>query len=266
MHLKDMGALLPTVSKKNAETGKVDRIFSHEDGDLTVLGELISSMPIDVRLGKLVIYGCLLDVMEECIVIAAGLSNKSIFAFPFDKKLGAYANKLMWANYSFSDCLAVLNAYQNWKDKVDTGFFKSRHNNENDWCWQRYLQMKSLQEMSMTIGEIKKSLLQHNIRPLNLPNRPDRKNRKASDNDYLILKVAIFGAFYPNYFIRTHGSLDLKEVHKEVNNRDPMNTLFLTGFPQEQAEFGELYVNQIKDFFKVRNSDLKSSQQKSFLL
>ena len=90
---------------------------------ISVLGELIAHLPIDVRLGKLVIYGYLFDVLEDCIIIAAGLSSKSIFAFPFDKKLTAYANKLQWSNQSFSDCLAVLNAYRIWKDKSMTDFF-----------------------------------------------------------------------------------------------------------------------------------------------
>ena len=49
-------------------------------------------------MAKLVIFGYLFDVLEDCIIIAAGLSSKSIFAFPFDKKLKAYANKLQWSN------------------------------------------------------------------------------------------------------------------------------------------------------------------------
>ena len=93
---------------------------------------------IDIRLGKLVILGYLFDVLEECIIIAAGLCNKSIFAFPFEKKLKAYANKLVWSNQSFSDCLAVLNAYSVWKDKVQTGYFERRYNEEQEWCNQRY--------------------------------------------------------------------------------------------------------------------------------
>ena len=251
LHLKDMGALLPTVTISNESTGRKEKKFVKEDGDLTVLGELIAHMPIDVRLGKLVIYGCLLDVLDECIIIAAGLSSKSIFAFPFDKKLTAYANKLLWSNQSLSDCLAVLQAYRVWKDKRDTGYFRHRSNDENTWCFQRYLQMKTLREMDMTITEIRRSLEQYNIRQLVLPNRKDRQKRKASDNDFLMLKVAIFGAFYPNYFIRSHGNLDMREVHKEINNRDPMTTLFLTGFPIDQAKYAELYMDQIKELFKV---------------
>lgn len=251
LNLKDMGALLPTVTETDPSSGMTKRDYVEDDGDLTVLGEILAHMPIDTRLGKLVIYGYLFDIFEECLIIAAGLSGKSIFAFPFDKKLSAYANKLSWSNESFSDCIATLIAYQRWKDHVQTGHFKRNHVNESEWCRQRFLQQKSLREMDVTIEDIKKSLDQYNIRTLHLPNREDRIRRKASDNDYLILKIAIFGAFYPNYFFRSHGSLDMRDVYRQVNNYDPNYTLYLTGFPPDQSSLSDLYINQIKDLFRV---------------
>ena len=119
---------------------------------MTVLGQLVASMPIDVRLGKLVVLGHLFNVLDESIIIAAGLSTKSIFAFPFDKKEKAYANKLLWSNKSFSDCLAVLMAYQVWKDKMMTGFFPKQRVSESQWCRERFLQMKALRELGMLLG------------------------------------------------------------------------------------------------------------------
>ncbi len=77
MHLKEIGALLTTVNGAPCR----------EDGDLTLLGEIVASLPVDVRLGKLILLGHVLGVFDECIVIAAGLSNKSIFSTPMDKKL-----------------------------------------------------------------------------------------------------------------------------------------------------------------------------------
>jgi len=98
MHLKEIGALLPTVNK----------VAVRDDGDLTreqlklircikfllmflleftVLGELLASLPVDVRLGKFIIFSHLFDVLDEAVIIAAGLSNKSIFTTPIDKKL-----------------------------------------------------------------------------------------------------------------------------------------------------------------------------------
>ncbi len=77
LHLKQVGALLPTVNQ----------VPCKDDGDLTVLGEIVAGLPVDIKLGKLILYGHLFGVLEECVVIAAGLSNKSIFAMPMEKKL-----------------------------------------------------------------------------------------------------------------------------------------------------------------------------------
>ena len=52
-------------------------------------------------------------------------------------------------------------------------------------------------------------------------------------------------------FLLDHNNIDLKEVHKTIYGFDPMKTVYLTGFPQRQKEYGELYVNDIKEIFKV---------------
>ncbi len=97
MHLKQIGALLTTVGGVQCK----------DDGDLTVLGEIVAGLPVDCRLGKvigemftsvfffpmvrhlfiqLIVYGHLFNVLEEAVIIAAGLSNKSIFTTPMEKK------------------------------------------------------------------------------------------------------------------------------------------------------------------------------------
>lgn len=43
---------------------------------------------------------------------ACGLSIKSIFSQPFNKRLDAYTQKLSWANYSCSDPIAYIRPYQ----------------------------------------------------------------------------------------------------------------------------------------------------------
>ena len=76
MSLKQTGALLTTVNN----------VPSKYDGDMTVLGEILAALPVDVKLGKLIVFGHLFNVLEECIIVAAGLSGKSIFTTPMDKK------------------------------------------------------------------------------------------------------------------------------------------------------------------------------------
>ena len=43
-----------------------------DDGDITVLGEIISKLPVDVQLGKLIVLGHIFGVLKEAIIIAAG--------------------------------------------------------------------------------------------------------------------------------------------------------------------------------------------------
>ena len=50
LQLKELGGLLPTTTIITSE--QKERVYKDDDGDLTVLGELVASMPIDVTLGK----------------------------------------------------------------------------------------------------------------------------------------------------------------------------------------------------------------------
>ena len=187
--LKEIGALLTTVKGRQCR----------EDGDLTVLGELIAMLPVDVRLGKLIVLGHIFGVLEETIVIASGLSGKSIFAAPFDKRVEAYKGKLFWADGSFSDCLAILKAFQEWESKKRRGDFSSRDgvkDRESTWCKAYFLNRNQLEEMVLMVEDIKKSLRRQGIEPLQIQN----PIVWSQDWKFTVLRLAMFGAFYPNYF------------------------------------------------------------------
>ena len=113
LYLKEMGSLLTTVA------GQQNR----EDGDLTVLGEIVAHLPVDVKLGKLIVLGHIFGVLEESIIIALGLNGKTIFTAPFDRRVQAYKNKLFWEDRTFSDCFAILLADRTWDTKKARGFF-----------------------------------------------------------------------------------------------------------------------------------------------
>lgn len=101
-NLKEAGALLPTCRGTVVET----------DGDITMLGTLMWSLPLDVKLSKLICLGYMFSCLEESIIMAAGCSLPNIFATPFKDRLSAYVNKLLWADASCSDLIAYLKLYQ----------------------------------------------------------------------------------------------------------------------------------------------------------
>ena len=39
------------------------------DGDLTRFGEILASLPVDVKVGKLLILGHVFGLLEECLII-----------------------------------------------------------------------------------------------------------------------------------------------------------------------------------------------------
>ena len=143
--LKEMGALLTTTRGVQCK----------EDGDLTVLGEVVARLPVDVKLGKLVVFGHIFGVLEEAIIIASGLNGKSIFTSPFDRRVQSYKNKLHWADRTHSDCFAILAAYQVWEMKKMKGEFSGKdgvRDREGVWCKQSFLQRKQLMEMKTQVS------------------------------------------------------------------------------------------------------------------
>ncbi len=74
------------------------------------------------------------------------------------------------------------------------------------------LERKQLAEMRELIGEVRRSLSMIGVAPL--PNQP----RPAQS--HLLLRLAIFGAFYPNYYIQVSATpqplLILKGLSSEI--------------------------------------------------
>uniref|UniRef100_A0A8C1SI07 ATP-dependent RNA helicase TDRD9 n=1 Tax=Cyprinus carpio TaxID=7962 RepID=A0A8C1SI07_CYPCA len=51
------------------------------DGELTFLGRVLAHLPVDLQLGKLIVFGHVFGCLEECLIIAASLSLKSFFVY-----------------------------------------------------------------------------------------------------------------------------------------------------------------------------------------
>ena len=170
-----------SLQEMNAMKLTVKGIKTRDDGDLTVLGEIIAKLPIDVKLGKLIFLGHIFGVLEEAVIIACGLNGKSIFTAPFDKKIQAYKNKLFWADRTFNDCYAILNAFQAWKTRKDRGDFSGSGGvrEEKQYCQVSFLQRNQLQEMLKLTEEVTKTLRLLQIEPVRVQ-QPVRSSRSSA--------------------------------------------------------------------------------------
>ncbi|KAL5008137.1 hypothetical protein ScPMuIL_013718 [Solemya velum] len=220
--LKEVGALTTITSG----TG------NRHDGKLTFVGRVLESLPVDIRIGKLLVLGHELP-----------LSLKSVFAKPFKRQLDAYKRKIAWADASFSDCIAILMAYQIWKNMSNRGEFKRSGQNEMDWGRRRFLQVRRFRDVTHLVEDMERRLSQFNIQKPRR-NRPNFKRDISDDEERLLLKLVICGAVYPNYFLR--GEVDEQDALKCMSGHDPFNTVYVKGFPANQ---GSLYKMAIEDEF-----------------
>lgn len=213
-----------------------DGNFVYTDGDLTYIGRVMASLPIDVRLSKLIIMGYIFCVLEEAIIIAAGLNIKSIFQNRYHKKMEDYRIKLKLAKGTACDSLTLLNAYKLWLNKAHDGQFRD-WKNEEKWCNENILIRKNLHEMRQLINEINNRLLELKF---------DNVGIAWSEHEKLfILKTCIAAAFYPNYFMLGESDTDMeRDVYKSLIGRDPNRTVFFRKMKPQQI--GEVYIDQIK--------------------
>ena len=54
--------------------------------ELTPLGTLLAKIPVDPRIGKMMLFGAIFRCLESTLVIAASLAFRSPFFSPFDKR------------------------------------------------------------------------------------------------------------------------------------------------------------------------------------
>ena len=146
---------------------------------LTPLGQLLTKLPVDVRLGKLILYGVCFGAADEALTIAAALTSRSPFLSPMERREQADESKRQFTLLQ-SDHLAVLNAYSQ--------FDALRHDERYAFARDRFLGIKTLQQ----IGQLKRQLLEslsyagvrhatpRPPRPLR-PSRPVRDAGRAAD-------------------------------------------------------------------------------------
>ncbi|KAL1461994.1 hypothetical protein WDU94_013849, partial [Cyamophila willieti] len=244
LSLKEIGALFPTSHGE----------YRDDDGDITFMGEVMSSLPVDPRVAKLIFLGYIFNVLEDTVIMAAAMSVKNPFSTPYREEMDAYCSKLIWADSTCSDLIAFLNLYKVWHGQKARGFFvRSRGPSESRWARQNFVQLSSLREIEKLFTDIMNRLRRHEI-------RPDPENVPADHERPIILKILIGGAFYPNYFFRgkESGQIDEKDALKKLGGHDPMNTVYLKGLPTSQLNLVPLYANDIKQYMKFcLPSDIK---------
>uniref|UniRef100_A0A7N6BTK6 RNA helicase n=1 Tax=Anabas testudineus TaxID=64144 RepID=A0A7N6BTK6_ANATE len=116
---------------------------------LTPLGHHLASLPVNVKIGKMLIYGAIFGCLEPIATIAAAMTEKSPFSTPMNRKDEANLAKAALA-LANSDHLTIYNAYLGWKNSQAEGLRV-----EMSYCRKHFLNRTAL----ITIEEVKHELM-----------------------------------------------------------------------------------------------------------
>ncbi|KAL6273302.1 hypothetical protein ACE6H2_023994 [Prunus campanulata] len=107
---------------------------------LTPLGHHLCTLPLDPNIGKMLLMGSIFQCLNPALTIAAALAHRDPFVLPINRKEDADAAKRSFAGDSFSDHIALVKAFEGWKDAKHNGSGKT-------FCWDNFLSPVTLQMM-----------------------------------------------------------------------------------------------------------------------
>lgn len=106
-----------------------------DEGDLTTLGRVMSSLPLDPQLSRLLMSSVEYNCSNEALSIVALLSVKNVFMRPKGSERAADEAKAQFAHVD-GDHLTLLNAYHAYKTSGDN----------NQWCYDNFLDSRSFKQ------------------------------------------------------------------------------------------------------------------------
>ena len=134
--LCDVGAIT-LVEKKDANKEKTSEL-------LTALGRHLARLPVDVRLGKMLIFGALFNCIDPVLTVAASLSCKSPFSAFVNDALQAKAKHKAFIHPQ-SDFLTLCNVWEAFENASSSGMSKAR-----SFCFDNFLSFSALREIGDT--------------------------------------------------------------------------------------------------------------------
>ncbi|KAF9471753.1 P-loop containing nucleoside triphosphate hydrolase protein [Pholiota conissans] len=123
--------------------------------NLTSLGRVLLQLPVDVQMGRLVLYGSFFRCLDSALSLAAILSAREPFMAPMHVKQQAQAKKESWSPDGFrSDALATLKAFNAWWAMQSRGEYVSA----NRFCSENFLSKPTLLLIAKTKAHLLQSL------------------------------------------------------------------------------------------------------------
>nr|DBA23579.1 TPA: hypothetical protein GDO54_014478 [Pyxicephalus adspersus] len=222
---------------------------------LTPLGQHLAALPVNVKIGKMLIFGAIFGCLDAVATLAATMTEKSPFITPIGRKDEADLAKSSMA-LANSDHLTIFSAYVGWKKVRSEGFAS-----EMSYCRKNFLNRKAL----LTIEDVKQELIRlvraagfHCPGSVSHNGVYGSEDRKAlSKEEMSLLKAVLTAGLYDNVGkILFTKSVDMSEklacmvetaqgkaqVHPSSVNRDLQTYGWL--LYQEKVKYSKIFLRE----------------------
>ncbi|XP_012146608.1 3'-5' RNA helicase YTHDC2 [Megachile rotundata] len=176
--------------------------------DLTELGSHLLDLPIEPRLGKMLLYAVVLKCLDPVLTIVCSLAYKDPFVLPSQpsQKRAATAARKRFATNTYSDHMAVLRAFQGWQNARASG-------KERAFCEQNFI---SAAVMEMVVGMRTQLLGQLRASGFVRARGPgDIRDLNSNSENWAVVKAALTAGLYPNLIRVDRDHMQLR-TQKEV--------------------------------------------------
>ncbi|KAJ6637830.1 3'-5' RNA helicase YTHDC2 [Pseudolycoriella hygida] len=229
-----------------------------EDENVTELGYRLVDLPVDVQLGKMLLYSILMKCLDPVITIISSLSVKDPFVLNFENENQSTLSRKTLAENCGSDLLVFIKLYQMWLESKSKG-------NEYQFCRENHVSNGIMELINGFRAQVLGQL--RTVGFVTPRGAGDMTDLNQNSNNFAVIKACFVAGFYPNVcrVDRKVGNLKSKQEKKllphvtSVLREKNLKSLksILTNLPSEWIVFGEK--SRVERLSLVRNNTVVSA-------
>lgn len=180
--------------------------------DLTELGSHLLDLPVEPRLGKMLLYAVVLKCLDPILTIVCSLSYKDPFILPMQpsQKRAVTIVRKKFATGTFSDHMVVLRAFQGWQNARANG-------KERSFCEKNFI---SASVMEMIVGMRTQLLGQLRASGfVRARGAGDIRDLNTNSENWAVVKAALTAGLYPNL-------IRVDREHMKLRTRNAVKVFF----------------------------------------
>ncbi|XP_078314413.1 3'-5' RNA helicase YTHDC2-like [Crassostrea virginica] len=177
--------------------------------DLTEIGYHLADLPLEPRLGKVVLYSIVLKCLDPVLTIVCALAHKDPFLLPSAPYLKRAVDQArrQYSSNTFSDHMALLRAFQGWQ--------RARTDNcERSYCEKNFLSSACMEMIvgmrTQLLGQLRASGF------VRARGGGDIRDLNTNSENWSAVKAALCAGIYPN-LVKIERSRNLKMVSQKAS-------------------------------------------------